>query len=65
MRVVHIIKVKGIAGAERHLLDLLEGLREREVDARLILLTEPNASAELVMQAREYIEALAHMTWEP
>ena len=27
MRVVHIVKVTGIAGAERHLLMLLSGLR--------------------------------------
>lgn len=41
MRVVHIIKVKAIAGAEHHLLALLGGLRARGVDARLIVLTEP------------------------
>lgn len=46
LRVVHLIKVKGIAGAERHLLDLLQGLRARDVDARLLLLTPPDGSAE-------------------
>jgi glycosyltransferase involved in cell wall biosynthesis len=46
MRVIHIVKAKGIAGAERHLLDLLSGLRERDIDARIILLAEPNTTAD-------------------
>ncbi len=41
MRVVHIIKVTGIAGAEQHLLRLLSGLRARQIDAQIILLVEP------------------------
>ena len=40
MRVAHIIKVTLISGAERHLLFLLEGLRERGADAHLIILVE-------------------------
>ena len=40
MRVAHIIKVTRISGAERHLLFLLEGLRERGADAHLIILVE-------------------------
>jgi len=42
MIVVHVVKVTGIAGAERHLLMLFAGLRARDVDARLILLVEPD-----------------------
>lgn len=45
-RVVHLIKATGLAGAERHLLTLLEGLRSRGVDARLIVLTEPGRPVE-------------------
>lgn len=41
MRVAHIIKVVQAAGAERHLLALLSGLRQHDIDARLILLVEP------------------------
>ena len=41
MRVAHVIKAVQIAGAERHLLTLLPGLRKHEIDARLILLVEP------------------------
>jgi glycosyltransferase involved in cell wall biosynthesis len=44
MQVVHVIKAVQAAGAERHLLTLLSGLRAREqrdIDARLILLVEP------------------------
>jgi glycosyltransferase involved in cell wall biosynthesis len=42
MRVAHIIKIVRAAGAERHLLTLLAGLRKHDIDARLILLVEPN-----------------------
>jgi glycosyltransferase involved in cell wall biosynthesis len=44
MRVAHVIKAVQIAGAERHLLTLLPGLRGRpthDIDAQLILLVEP------------------------
>jgi glycosyltransferase involved in cell wall biosynthesis len=41
MRVIHVIKAVGIAGAEQHLLTLLPGLRSHDVDARLILLFDP------------------------
>lgn len=44
MRVVHVIKVVRIAGAERHLLMLLSGLRSRDVDAHVLLLVEPTIS---------------------
>jgi len=39
--VAHVLKADGIAGAERHLLTLLPGLRERGFDVRLILLHPP------------------------
>src|SRR3982751_4395883 len=42
MRVVHIIKVIAIAGAEQHLITLLSGLREQQIDARIIILVEPD-----------------------
>jgi glycosyltransferase involved in cell wall biosynthesis len=53
LRVVHIVKAKGIAGAERHLIDLLTGLRERGIDAHLILLAEPNTSGDSFYAAVE------------
>lgn len=40
MRIAHVIKVTRISGAERHLLFLLDGLRQRGLDARLIILVE-------------------------
>jgi len=46
MRVVHIIKVTRISGAERHLLVLLQGLRKHAVDAHLIILVEPDTPME-------------------
>lgn len=50
--VVHLSKVTGIAGSEKHLLTLLPGLRARGVDARLWLLVEPRKPVqELVAQA--------------
>ncbi len=54
MRVVHLIKVTGISGAERHLLMLLSGLRETGIDTQLILLVEPkNPVDEMVEEAEE------------
>ena len=54
MRVAHIIKVTRISGAERHLLVLLTGLRERGVDARLIILVERDKPMDDMMaEARE------------
>ena len=38
MKVLHVIKVQGIGGAEQHLLNLLPALRERGIDARLLSL---------------------------
>lgn len=46
MRVVHILKITGIAGAENHLLILLSGLRAQGVDARFLLLVEPHNPVE-------------------
>ena len=39
MRVLHVIRATGMAGAETHLLALLGGLRARGLDAQLALLT--------------------------
>ncbi|MBC7811770.1 MAG: glycosyltransferase [Burkholderiales bacterium] len=51
MRVTHIIKVVRIAGAERHLLTLLPALRERGVDASILLLVEPAIPMDDLAQA--------------
>lgn len=54
MRVVHLIKATRIGGAERHLLILLKALRERDVDARLLLLIEPATPMDdLVSEAQQ------------
>lgn len=42
MKVLHIIKITSIAGAENHLLMLVAGLRARNIDAQIIMLTEPS-----------------------
>ena len=42
MRVVHVSKVAGIAGSERHLLSLLPALRAAGIDARMIVLEDDN-----------------------
>ena len=36
MKVVHVHKMRGIGGSERHLLTLLPALRARGVDARFV-----------------------------
>ena len=38
MRVLHVQKIKGVGGAERHLLSLLPALAARGVDVRLVVL---------------------------
>lgn len=54
MRVLHLVKATRISGAERHLLILLTALRERDVDARLVLLVEPrNLMHDLVAEAQQ------------
>jgi glycosyltransferase involved in cell wall biosynthesis len=50
---VHVIKVKGIAGAENHLLILLEALRARGVDAQFLYLHSPQNTVEEFRQAAE------------
>ncbi len=40
-RVVHVIKIAGVAGAERHLLTLAAGQRAAGVDARIWALSDP------------------------
>ncbi len=51
MRVFHLIKAAGIAGAERHLLDLLPGLRANGIDAQFLLLTPPGDAAQPLIEA--------------
>jgi glycosyltransferase involved in cell wall biosynthesis len=51
VRVIHVIKAKGIAGAERHLLDLLPGLRAHGVEPHVLLLAEPNHTADTMEAA--------------
>jgi glycosyltransferase involved in cell wall biosynthesis len=46
MRVVHLMKVTGVAGAEQHLLRLLPALRARDIDARFVGLDVENTDAE-------------------
>ncbi len=40
--VAHVIKVTRIAGAETHLIALLQGLRQRNFNAQVVLLVEPS-----------------------
>jgi glycosyltransferase involved in cell wall biosynthesis len=56
MRVAHVVKAVQIAGAERHLLTLLSGLRGRavrDIDARLIVLVEPGNHMQAYVDAAE------------
>ncbi len=38
MKVLHLHKITGVSGSERHLLTLLPALRERGIDARMLSL---------------------------
>lgn len=46
MRVVHLLKVTGVAGAEQHLLRLLPALRERGVDTHFVGLDVAGSDAD-------------------
>jgi glycosyltransferase involved in cell wall biosynthesis len=50
MKVLHMIKVQGVGGAEQHLLQLLPALRERSIDARVLSL-DAGVDAERFHQA--------------
>jgi glycosyltransferase involved in cell wall biosynthesis len=45
MRVLHVHKLTGVSGSERHLLTLLPALRERGIDARFLGLDVANSDA--------------------
>ena len=51
MRVLHVAKVTGIAGAENHLLALLPALRALGVDAEVALLQEPGRPVAQLVRA--------------
>jgi glycosyltransferase involved in cell wall biosynthesis len=53
VKVVHVLKVAGVAGAEGHLLALLPALRERGVDARLLALDVVGSDAPRLFAALE------------
>lgn len=53
MRVLHVSKIKGIAGSERHLLTLLPGLARAGVDLSMLVLEEPGTPAD------DFCEAVA------
>lgn len=53
-RVCHIIKATRLSGAERHLTILLPALRARQIDARLLLLTEPAKPMDNIMALADY-----------
>ncbi len=50
MRVLHLVKATGVAGAERHLLSLLPGLRERGCDPRLLVLVDPRKPVDAFLE---------------
>ncbi len=53
MKVIHVIKITSIAGAENHLLMLVAGLRARNIDAEIVMLTEPaKPMTEFVAEAK-------------
>lgn len=53
MKVLHVHRIGGIGGSERHLLELLPALRDRGVDARFLGLDDTSAAPD------QFYEALA------
>lgn len=56
MRVTHIIKTNGIAGAEAHLLILLPALRQRGIDVRVIFIAPGAGRGEDFVAALEKLD---------
>jgi glycosyltransferase involved in cell wall biosynthesis len=52
-RIVHLVKMVGVSGMERHLLSLLPGLRACGLDARIIVLVEPDKPMTEYLQAMQ------------
>jgi glycosyltransferase involved in cell wall biosynthesis len=46
VRILHLQRIGGIGGSERHVLELLPALRERGIDARFLGLDNPSAAPE-------------------
>jgi len=46
VKVVHVHRIRGIGGSERHLLTLLPALRERGLDVRFVGLDDPSGAPE-------------------
>ncbi|MBN1285769.1 MAG: glycosyltransferase family 4 protein [Anaerolineae bacterium] len=53
MKVLHICKMTGVAGAETHLLYLLDELRKTGLDAEVVALTEPGNPVETFFEQAE------------
>ena len=51
MKVLHVHKITGVSGSERHLLALLPALRERGVDARFLGLDVPGHRCGALLRA--------------
>lgn len=60
MRVAHIIKVTRISGAERHLLVLLNGLRNQAIDIHLIILVEPDTPMDEMLTEAQAVDIPIH-----
>ena len=55
MRVLHVHKITGVSGSERHLLTLLPALREQGVDARFLGLDVPATDADRFYEELEAV----------
>lgn len=60
MKILHVCKMTGVAGAERHLLHLLEGLRAAGLDAQILVLTPPRTAVDAFFTRAEARGIPAH-----
>ena len=60
MSIVHIIKLTGIAGAEKHLLLLTAGLRARGLNTQIIMLVEPDKPVPAFAEAAAAHDVAVH-----
>ncbi len=59
-KLLHVVKATGLAGAEKHLLLLLSGLRAAGLNAELLALTEPDNTVEALFARAAALGIPAH-----
>jgi len=55
LRILHLLYTQGVAGAEKHLLDLLPELKKHDIDCQLLCISSPKATTSI----KEYCDQMS------